>query len=117
MSQTRCRPICWRPLPGGSAPANQVYNVAVGERTTLNVKLYAQIRRFVAVASYPQMFGTPSQFIATSASATRATARPTSARRERLLGYAPAQRIAEGLKLAMRWYVREVARENTGAMP
>ena len=58
---------------------NQVYNVAVGERTTLN-DLYAELRR-LARAEFPASCGTPSPLIAIFAPATCATARRTSARR------------------------------------
>ena len=100
--------------PDNPTAANQVYNVAVGERTSLN-DLYAEIRRLSA-SRYPHVRDAEPVYRDFRVGDVRHS-QADIGKAERLLGYAPAQRIAEGLKLAMRWYVREVARENTGAMP
>jgi len=96
-----------------SAAANQVYNVAVGDRTTLN-ELYAQIRRLLA-SRYPHVRDAEPVYRDFRVGDVRHS-QADIGKAKRLLGYAPAQRIAEGLKLAMRWYVREVAREIAGVM-
>ena len=84
---------------------NQVYNVAVGERTTLN-----QLFHFLETglrgrdASLPEQKPVHKDF------------RPGDVRHsladiskaQRLLGYAPTQLVAEGLNLALEWYCRNV---------
>ncbi|WP_296698070.1 NAD-dependent epimerase/dehydratase family protein [Thiocapsa sp. UBA6158] len=83
--------------------ANQVFNVAVGERTTLN-ELYTQIHRHL-LPRYPHLQGVqpiyrdfrPGDVRHSLADITKAATR---------LGYAPSQRIAEGLERAISWYVR-----------
>jgi UDP-N-acetylglucosamine 4-epimerase len=82
---------------------NQVYNVAVGERTTLN-ELFDLLKQGLRRrdASLPDMKPVHRDF------------RPGDVRHsladiskaKRLLGYAPAYRIDEGLELAMDWYRR-----------
>jgi UDP-N-acetylglucosamine 4-epimerase len=83
--------------------ANQVYNVAVGERTTLN-DLYHQIHRRL-LPRYPQLQGAqpryrdfrPGDVRHSLADITKAATR---------LGYTPTQRLGEGLGLALPWYTR-----------
>jgi UDP-N-acetylglucosamine 4-epimerase len=85
---------------------NQIYNVAVGERTTLN-----ELFHFLETglrgrdASLPEQKPVHKDF------------RPGDVRHsladiskaQRLLGYAPTQRVAEGLNLALEWYCHNVA--------
>lgn len=84
---------------------NQVYNVAVGERTTLN-----ELFHFLETglrgrdASLPEQKPVHEDF------------RPGDVRHsladiskaQRLLGYAPTQRVADGLNLALEWYCHNV---------
>jgi len=85
----------------------RVYNVAFGERTTLN-QLFAMIRDTLAelrpeVATRNVEYGEfrPGDVRHSEADISRAR---TS------LGYAPEYSIARGLKLAVPWYVRSVER-------
>jgi UDP-N-acetylglucosamine 4-epimerase len=82
---------------------NQVYNVAVGDRTTLN-DLYAEIRRLLA----PNREDARPKYGPFRAGDVRHSLADISKARW-LLGYEPTHRIGEGLKLAMRWYVANVS--------
>ncbi|MEH6433548.1 SDR family oxidoreductase [Massilia sp. DD77] len=85
--------------------ANQVYNVALGERTSLN-ELYGMMRalladRYAHVAAHQPQYG---EF-------RRGDVRHSQAdisKAATLLGYQPTHRIGEGLKQAMDWYVRNL---------
>jgi len=85
--------------------ANQVYNIALGDRTSLN-ELYAMMRallaeRFAHVAGHQPQYG---EF-------RRGDVRHSQAdigKAASLLGYQPTHRIGEGLKQAMDWYVRNL---------
>lgn len=89
---------------GSPSPVNQVYNVAVGDRTTLN-ELYAQLHSRL-LPHYPGL---------QDAAPVRRDFRAGDVRHsladigkaQRLLGYAPTQRIGEGLTLAMPWYMAQ----------
>jgi UDP-N-acetylglucosamine 4-epimerase len=81
---------------------NQVYNVAVGDRTTLN-ELYALIRRLLT-RRYPHLQSAEPVYRAFRAGDVRRSLADID-KAQRLLFYAPMQRIGEGLELAMRWYV------------
>jgi UDP-N-acetylglucosamine/UDP-N-acetyl-alpha-D-glucosaminouronate 4-epimerase len=80
---------------------NQVYNIAIGERTSLN-ELYTEIRRLLA-PSHPHLEG---------AKPVHGPFRPGDVRHSladiskarRLLGYEPTHRLSEGLKVAVEWY-------------
>jgi UDP-N-acetylglucosamine 4-epimerase len=90
------------------AAVNQVYNVAVGDRTTLN-QLLALLRenltllvpKFAAVAPIQGDFR-PGDVLHSQADIAKAV---------RLLGYRPSHRVGEGLAEAMPWYVRATAAE------
>jgi UDP-N-acetylglucosamine 4-epimerase len=81
---------------------NQVYNVAVGDRTTLN-KLFAEIRAQL-LPRYPHL---------SDAQPTYRDFRPGDVRHsladiskaQQLLGYAPTHRLQEGLCEAVEWYI------------
>ncbi|MDR3453494.1 MAG: SDR family oxidoreductase [Rhodoferax sp.] len=90
---------------GSPSPVNQVYNVAVGERTTLN-DLYAQLHRHL-LPRYPHLQGAKPVHRDFRAGDVRHSLADIGKAR-RLLGYAPTQRIGEGLELAMPWYVANV---------
>ena len=81
---------------------NQVYNVAVGDRTTLN-ELYAQLHRNL-LPRYPHLEGAQPEYRDFRAGDVRHSLADIGKAR-RLLGYAPTHRIGEGLALAMPWYV------------
>ncbi len=81
---------------------NQVYNVAVGDRTTLN-ELYAQLRRNL-LPRYPHLEGTRPVYREFRAGDVRHSLADIG-KAQRLLGYGPTQRFGEGLELAMPWYI------------
>ncbi|WP_309681713.1 NAD-dependent epimerase/dehydratase family protein [Polaromonas sp.] len=84
--------------------ANQVYNVAVGDRTTLN-ELYAQLRRNL-LPLYPHLQGAQPVYRDFRSGDVRHSLADISKAATRL-GYAPTQRIGQGLALAMPWYVAQ----------
>jgi len=81
---------------------NQVYNVAVGDRTTLN-DLYSELRRLLAPNFSGLADGKPNyrEFRQGDVRHSQADIGKAVAR----LSYAPTQRLGEGLGLAMPWYV------------
>lgn len=81
---------------------NQVYNVAVGERTSLN-DLYAQLHRNL-LPRYPHLEGAQPLYRDFRAGDVRHSLADIG-KAGQLLGYAPTQRIGEGLALAMPWYI------------
>jgi UDP-N-acetylglucosamine/UDP-N-acetylgalactosamine 4-epimerase len=83
---------------------NQVYNVAVGERTTLN-DLYAQIRSLLA-PDHPHLIEARPEYGPFQEGDVRHSLADVSKAR-RLLGYEPTHPVEEGLKLAMTWYVAD----------
>ena len=93
---------------GGGSPSvappavNQVYNVAVGERTTLN-ELYAQLHSNL-LPRYPHLDGTRPVYREFRAGDVRHS-QADIGKASRLLGYAPTHGLAEGLAQAMPWYV------------
>lgn len=80
---------------------NQVYNVAVGDRTTLN-ELYRAIQ--VALAENDVQFDRDPVYREFRAGDVRHS-QASIAKIEQGLGYAPQFKIAEGIQLAMHWYV------------
>ena len=84
---------------------NQVYNVAVGDRTSLN-ELYAQLHRHL-LPRYPRLAEAQPVHRDFRAGDVRHSLADIG-KAERLLGYAPTQRIGEGLALAMPWYVERL---------
>ena len=83
---------------------NQVYNVAVGERTTLN-ELFAQLRSKL-LPRFPHLQDAKPQYRDFRAGDVRHSLADISKAANRL-GYAPTQRISEGLELAMPWYIAQ----------
>jgi UDP-N-acetylglucosamine 4-epimerase len=83
---------------------NQVYNVAVGDRTTLN-DLYAAIQ--VALLENSIRYEKPAVYREFRAGDVRHS-QASIAKIQQALGYAPEYPIAEGIQLAMRWYVNNL---------
>lgn len=81
---------------------NQVYNVAVGERTTLN-ELFELLRGLLAVR-HRHIEGLKPVYREFREGDVRHSQADISKAVGRL-GYAPAHRIADGLKLALPWYI------------
>lgn len=81
---------------------NQVYNVAVGDRTTLN-ELYAQLTQNL-LPNYPHLLGAQPVYRDFRAGDVRHSLADVS-KAATLLGYQPTHHIGEGLKVAMGWYL------------
>ena len=81
---------------------NTVYNVAVSDRTTLN-QLYALLHSRL-LPHYPQIQDVQPLYRDFRAGDVRHSLADIS-KAQRLLGYAPTQRIGQGLDIAMPWYV------------
>ena len=101
------------PLPPGEgrgegSPINQVYNVAVGDRTTLN-QLYEQLQ-INLLPSYPHLKGVQPVYRDFRAGDVRHSLADIS-KAATLLGYQPTHRIGEGLKVAMDWYVQHLTQQ------
>jgi UDP-N-acetylglucosamine 4-epimerase len=88
------------------AALDQVYNVAVGEQTTLN-KLFEMIKGLLA-RDRPGISGVSAVYRDFRAGDVRHSLADIS-RAGRLLGYVPTHRINEGMQEAMAWYI-----QNTG---
>jgi UDP-N-acetylglucosamine 4-epimerase len=87
-----------------SAAANQVYNVAVGDRTTLNELYTLLASRLVAHQPTLTPPAPPVNRDFRAGDVRHSLADISKARS--LLGYAPTHRIRDGLDAAARWYVR-----------
>lgn len=85
---------------------NQVYNVAVGERTSLN-DLY-QLIQTELVRHLPQLKIAPPQHRDFRAGDVRHSLADIG-KASSLLGYQPSHTIAQGMREAMDWYVRDLA--------
>ena len=88
--------------------ANQVYNVAVGDRTTLN-QLFEAIRSLL-VPKYPHLADFKPAYRDFRAGDVRHSLADISKARTRL-GYEPTHRIGEGLAEGMDWYVRDLGEQ------
>ena len=82
--------------------SNQVYNVAVGDRTSLN-QLYFHLRDNLA-SRFPHLNESQPAYREFRSGDVRHSLADIS-KGKKLLGYKPAHRIREGLKDAMDWYV------------
>jgi len=92
---------------------NQVYNVAVGDRTTLNI-LFALLRD--NLADHGVNADTQPVYRDFRAGDVRHSLADIG-KAQRLLGYAPTQRIGEGLGLAMPWYIAQKKHEVSPQAP
>ena len=91
-----------------SSPVNQVYNVAVGDRTTLN-ELYEQLQINV-LPSYPHLMDVQPVYRDFRAGDVRLSLADIS-KAATLLGYQPTHHIGEGLKVVMDWYVQHLMQQ------
>lgn len=87
--------------------ANQVYNVAVGDRTTLN-QLYEQLQLNL-LPNYPHLQDAQPVYRDFRAGDVRHSLADIS-KAASLLGYQPTHRIGDGLKVAMQWYVQHLTK-------
>jgi len=83
---------------------NQVYNVAVGDRTTLS-ELHAQLHSKL-LPHYPRLQDARPAYRDFRAGDVRHSLADIS-KAQRLLGYMPTHRIGDGLALAMPWYIAQ----------
>jgi UDP-N-acetylglucosamine 4-epimerase len=80
---------------------NQIYNIAVGERTTLN-ELYAQLKQNL-ISSYPHLKDAQAVYREFRSGDVRHSLASIDKARV-MLGYEPAQSMGQGVVLAMPWY-------------
>lgn len=88
------------------AALNQVYNVAVGERTTLNA-LHALLAEAVRTVR-PELSIAPPVYAPFRPGDVRHS-QAAIGKAQRLLGYAPTHDVRQGLREAVHWYVRRFA--------
>lgn len=88
------------------AALNQVYNVAVAERTTLN-ELF-ELERALLMEHFPQVRECRPHYREFREGDVRHSQADISKARK-LLGYGPTHRVGEGLKEAMGWYIRTLS--------
>jgi UDP-N-acetylglucosamine 4-epimerase len=88
--------------------ANQVYNVALQDRTSLN-ELYEAIRSLLE-PRFPHLKDSKPEYREFRAGDVRHSLADISKAKE-LLGYEPSHRIEEGLKESMDWYVNDLSME------
>jgi UDP-N-acetylglucosamine 4-epimerase len=89
--------------------ANQVYNVALNERTSLN-QLHDMMCALL-VEQFPHLRGHQPRFVDFRAGDVRHSQADIS-KASALLGFEPTHRIGEGMKQAMAWYVDNLTRQN-----
>lgn len=95
--------------------ANQVFNIAVNERTSLN-QLYGMMRELLR-ARFPHLETHQPQYVDFRRGDVRHSQADIS-KAGALLGYQPTHRIDEGLQQAMAWYVANLApSSDTNAKP
>nr|WP_229428054.1 SDR family oxidoreductase [Massilia soli] len=88
-----------------SEAANQVYNVALNERTSLN-QLH-EMMRAILVVQFPHLENHKPDYVDFRAGDVRHSQADIS-KAQTMLGFAPTHRIDEGLQQAMAWYVRNL---------
>jgi len=96
-------------LSDNEAALNHVYNVAVGERTTLR-ELFELLREFLS-RRFPEVAAMAPQYADFRAGDVRHSQADVS-KANRLLGYAPTHRLREGLEHALGWYVEHLHAES-----
>ena len=87
---------------------DQVYNVAVGDRTTLN-ELFELIRSSLS-EQFPHLDNYKATYRDFRAGDVRHSLAEIS-KAKRLLGYEPTHRIGEGMEVALGWYVNDITGE------
>lgn len=85
---------------------NQVYNIALNERTTLN-QLYEMMRSLLA-SNFPHVREHTPMYCKFRSGDVRHSQADIS-KAAALLGFAPTHRIGEGLRHSMRWYQQDLA--------
>ena len=93
---------------GNPAALNQIYNVAVAERTTLN-ELF-ELERALLAGHFPEVRDCRPRYREFREGDVRHSQADISKARK-LLGYTPTHRVREGLGEAMGWYLRSLSRQ------
>lgn len=88
-----------------SEATNQVYNVAVGERTSLN-QLYGYLRDDIS-SHLPRPIPVKPHYRAFRAGDVRHSLADIG-KAQRLLGYMPSHRVEDGLRESMSWYLKSL---------
>lgn len=96
-------------LADGPTASNQVYNVALNERTSLN-QLHAMMCELLA-EQFPHVRSHQPQYAPFRAGDVRHSQADIS-KAIKLLGFAPTHRIGEGMQQAMAWYIRNLTYNN-----
>jgi UDP-N-acetylglucosamine 4-epimerase len=91
----------------GPDAVNQVYNVALNERTSLN-ELHEMMRSLLA-GQFPHLENHKPEYAGFRAGDVRHSQADIT-KAATLLGFEPTHRIGEGLEQAMAWYVRSLAK-------
>lgn len=94
------------------AAVNQVYNVAVGDRTSLN-QLYAYLRENLA-GNFPHLKNAQPSYREFRAGDVRHSLADIGKGRS-LLGYEPTHKIRDGLKQSLDWYMQHLQAKETSA--
>jgi UDP-N-acetylglucosamine 4-epimerase len=87
---------------------NQIYNVAVGERTSLN-QLFEMIKDLLA-EDKPELAGVSAVYRDFRAGDVLHSLADIS-KAQNLLGYMPTHRIGEGMQEAMDWYIQDIVKK------
>jgi UDP-N-acetylglucosamine 4-epimerase len=90
------------------AALNQIYNVAVAERTTLN-ELF-ELERALLAGHFPEVRDCRPRYREFREGDVRHS-QADIAKARKLLGYTPTHRVREGLGEAMGWYLRSLSRQ------
>jgi UDP-N-acetylglucosamine 4-epimerase len=93
-------------LADAPGATNQVYNVALNERTSLN-QLHDMLCNLL-LEQFPHLHGHKPQYVDFRAGDVRHSQADIS-KAARLLDFQPTHRVGEGLKEAIDWYVRNLA--------
>lgn len=96
-------------LADSPTASNQVYNVALNERTSLN-QLHAMMCELLA-EQFPHVRSHQPQYAPFRAGDVRHSQADIS-KAIKLLGFAPTHRIGEGMQQAMAWYIRNLTYNN-----
>jgi UDP-N-acetylglucosamine 4-epimerase len=106
-AETVIASAAWQSMPPES-PLNQVYNIALGDRTTLN-ELFHHLRDTLqcnVIASEARQSITPSPTYRDFREGDVRHSQADIGKAQRLLSYAPSHAIKKGIELAMPWYTR-----------
>jgi UDP-N-acetylglucosamine/UDP-N-acetylgalactosamine 4-epimerase len=88
-----------------SDSVNEIYNVAVGDRTTLN-NLYSEVRRLLA-SGFPHTENASPQYCDFRVSDVRHSQADVGKAAKRL-GYRPTHSVFDGIKLTLSWYSKRL---------